>query len=291
MQVLRTISELRRLVTQTKKAGCKVGFVPTMGALHAGHLSLIATARRETDFVLISIFVNPTQFGPNEDLGKYPRPETQDLELCEQAGVDAIFLPSVEEMYPPGHGTIVEVRGLSEKLCGAYRPGHFAGVATVVAKLFNIVGPNAAYFGQKDVQQGLIIRKMVADLDIPVRVLICPTVRETDGLAMSSRNIYLKGGHRQQATCLYRALQEAERMIRAGERNAQRVEAVMKEIIAAAGPCTIDYTAAVDEQTLEPAKPDSRIWLLAVAVRIGQTRLIDNIRVELAGDECYNTTV
>lgn len=281
MEIAREIAEIRRLVGLAKKAGQTVGFVPTLGALHAGHLSLIERGRKEMDFVVVSIFLNPTQFGPNEDLSKYPRQEEQDLALCEKAGVGAVFVPDVEQMYPSGHCTVVKVEGLSEKLCGADRPEHFAGVSTVVAKLFNIVGPDVAYFGLKDAQQGLIIRRMVTELDIPVEIRMCATVREDDGLAMSSRNAYLDAGQRKQASCLYRALREGKKLIEAGQMDREKVTAAMERIITQAGPSSVDYVAVVDSQSLEVATIKSRSWLLALAVRIGGTRLIDNIVVEI----------
>ena len=282
MEVTRTITDIRRLVRRAKKAGQKVGFVPTLGALHDGHLSLIAQARQESNFLVVSIFLNPTQFGPGEDLNKYPHQEQQDLELCEKAAVDAVFLPSVQQMYPVGYCTSVKVQGLSDKLCGAHRPGHFEAVSTVVAKLFNIVGPDLAYFGQKDAQQALIITRMVQDLNMPIQIRLCPTVREKNGLAMSSRNAYLTLQQRSQAACLYRALLKGKDLIEVGQRDPQVVTEVMKKIIAQAGPCQTDYIVAVDPQTLEPVKKDSPVWLLAVVVWIGQARLIDNIVVDIS---------
>ena len=281
MEIARTIAEIRRLVGLAKRSGKTVGFVPTLGALHGGHMSLIERGRKETGFMVVSIFLNPTQFGPNEDLDKYPRREKQDMEMCEKAGVDAVFVPSVEQMYPCGQCTVVKVEGLGEKLCGAHRPGSFTGVATVVAKLFNIVGPDIAYFGQKDAQQGLIIRRMVKELDMAVEIRMCPTMREEDGLAMSSRNAYLDQKQRKQAGCLYRALQEGKKLIEQGQVDRQKLTEAMARIIKDAGPCSIDYVAAVDEQSLEPATEQSPRWLLALAVRIGRARLIDNIVVEI----------
>jgi pantoate--beta-alanine ligase len=281
MEIARTINDICQLVSAAKEAKQTVGFVPTLGALHDGHLSLIKQAREETDFVVVSIFLNPTQFGPGEDLNKYPRKEKQDLALCEKAQVDAVFLPGVEQIYPQGNRTVVRVEGLSEKLCGAHRPGFFAGVCTVVAKLFNIVEPDLAYFGQKDAQQALIIRRMVQDLDMPVQIRTCPTVRERDGLAMSSRNAYLSDQQRRQAVCLYQGLLKGKELIAAGEREPRAVTEQMKEIISQAGPSEIDYVVAVDPETLELVTQDSPAWLLAVAVRIGQARLIDNILVDI----------
>ena len=281
MEVARTIADIRRLVGTARKAGQTVGFVPTLGALHDGHLSLIKQSRQESDFVVVSIFLNPTQFGSGEDLSKYPKQEAQDLELCRSEAVDAVFLPSVEQMYPQGHCTLVKVEGLSDKLCGAHRPRHFAGVCTIVAKLFNIVGPDFAYFGQKDAQQTLIIRRMVQDLDMPIEIRTCPTVREQNGLAMSSRNTYLSEQQRNQAGSLYQALLKGKELICAGQRNPQEVIEAMREVITKAGPSEIDYLAAVDPQSLESATQQSSAWLLAVAVRIGQARLIDNILVDI----------
>ncbi len=285
MELARTIADIRRLVSLAKKAGQTVGFVPTLGALHAGHMSLIERAREETDFVVVSIFLNPTQFGPEEDLAEYPQQEKEDLALCEKAGVDALFVPSAAQMYPSGHCTMVKVEGLSEKLCGVHRPGFFAGVTTVVAKLFNIVSPDVAYFGQKDAQQGLIVKRMVDELDMPLEIRICPTGREQDGLGMSSRNAYLDAKQRKQANCLYRALQEGKKLIEGGQLDRDKVTAAMARIITQAGPCSIDYVAAVDSQNLEPGTAENHSWLLALAVRIGPARLIDNILVEIPGDK------
>ena len=281
MKIARTINEIRLLVSTARQAKQTVGFVPTLGALHDGHMSLIKQARKETDFVVVSIFLNQTQFGPGEDLSKYPKQEQQDLALCRETAVDAVFLPSAEQMYPQGHRTVVRVEGLSEKLCGAHRPTHFGGVCTIVAKLFNIVGPDLAYFGQKDAQQTIVIRRMVQDLDMPIKIRVCPTVREQNGLALSSRNAYLSEEQRNQAVCLYQALVKGKDLICAGERDQQEVTRTMKEIIQQAGPSEIDYVVAVDPETLEPATQESHTWLLAVAVRIGQARLIDNILVDI----------
>ena len=269
------------MVAQAKQAHRTVGFVPTMGALHAGHMSLIRCAREQTDFVVVSIFVNPTQFGPNEDLDKYPRAQEQDLTLCRRASVDAVFLPTAGQMYPQGHCTVVKVAGLSQKLCGITRPNLFAGVTTVVSKLFNIVQPDVAYFGQKDAQQGLIIQRMVEDLDMPVEIRICPTLREEDGLAMSSRNAYLNPQQRRQATCLHKALLKGRGLIQAGKTDRSAIIAAMEDVINQAGPCTIDYAEAVDSRTLEPAENTTAAWLLALAVKIGPARLIDNMLVEI----------
>ncbi len=226
------IAPLRNAVTDARRRGQTIGLVPTMGALHEGHLSLIEAARAETGYVVVSIFVNPTQFGPKEDLSRYPRPLQHDLELCERAGVDLVFHPEPVVMYPAGFRTFVEVTVLQDGLCGASRPGHFRGVATVVLKLFNLVQPDRAYFGQKDAQQARIIRQMAEDLNVPVEVRVCPIVREADGLALSSRNRYLEADERRQAVTLYRALTEARQRIEAGERDAARVRQMMVDRIA-----------------------------------------------------------
>lgn len=253
-----------------------VGLVPTMGALHAGHVSLIRAARAETGFVVVSIFVNPLQFGPTEDLDRYPRSLERDLAICHEEGVDAIFAPEVAEMYPPDFRTHVEVRDLQDVLCGASRPGHFRGVATVVLKLLNIIQPDIAYFGQKDAQQARIIQQMVSDLAVPVEVRICPIVREPDGLALSSRNQYLDANQRRQAVVLYQALQEARALIEGGERDADCIRAALARRIAEAPGAKLDYAALVDAQTLQPLDRVEGSILLAVAAKFGTTRLIDN---------------
>ncbi len=260
-----------------------IGFVPTMGALHEGHRSLMRTAREGCQIVVVSIFVNPTQFGPGEDFEKYPRPLARDLAVCQEEGVDAVFVPEVGEMYPADAVTTVSVARLTEGLCGRHRPGHFDGVTTVVAKLFNIVQPDRAYFGQKDAQQAAVIRQMVRDLNWPIEVVVCPTVREADGLAMSSRNAYLSPEQRRQALCLSQALNWAKGRIEAGQRDVSKLTAAMREQIEAAGPCEIDYIEVVDAETLEPKASVQGQCLVALAVRIGPARLIDNVLVD-AGD-------
>jgi pantoate--beta-alanine ligase len=279
--VVTDIAPLRDAVAEARRHGRTIGLVPTMGALHAGHLSLIEAARAETSCVVVSIFVNPTQFGPNEDLNRYPRPLERDLELCGAAGVDLVFHPPPEAMYPPGYRSFVEVTGLQDVLCGAARPGHFRGVATIVLKLFNIVQPDRAYFGQKDAQQVRIIQQIVRDLNVPVELRVCPIVREADGLALSSRNSYLEAEERRGATVLYHALTEARRRIEAGERDAAAVLQVMAEQIASVAGAVLDYAAVVDADTLQaPAQiVAERPVLLAVAVRFGSTRLIDNLLI------------
>jgi len=256
-----------------------------MGALHEGHLSLMAAARAECEFVAVSIFVNPIQFGPNEDYQRYPRPIERDLAACREAGVDLVFAPSAGEMYRQERLTSVVVRGMTEGLCGRQRPGHFEGVTTVVAKLFNILDPDAAYFGEKDAQQALVLRKMVVDLDFPIAMRFCPTVREADGLALSSRNAYLSADERERALCLSRGLEAGRRMIAEGRTEAAAIAAAMRRIIEAAEPEKIDYIEIVDPHTLGPVARVAGPVLMATAVRIGRTRLIDNILVDSQGNK------
>lgn len=279
--LVHTIREVRAAVAAARREGKRIGFVPTMGALHEGHASLIARAAQECGFVVVSVFVNPLQFGPNEDYDKYPRTLPDDVALAAKMGAHLVFAPAVEEMYPEPQLTFVEVEKLTEGLCGASRPGHFRGVATVVTKLFNIVTPDAAYFGQKDAQQAAVIKRMVRDLCMPVEIVVCPTVREADGLAKSSRNLYLSPEERKAATVLYRALLAAEAAIRGGERDAERVRTVMQRTIAAEPLARIDYCAVVDAESLAPVSYIKDDVLLAVAVYIGSTRLIDNLPVHV----------
>lgn len=275
MQIVRSVAELRAVLRPVRLSERTVGLVPTMGAFHDGHRSLMERAAECNDLVVVSLFVNPTQFGRNEDLSKYPRNEARDAAIAEAAGVDVLFAPPVEEVYPSGHATSIRVGGVTESLEGAHRPGHFDGVATVVAKLFNMVQPDVAYFGQKDAQQALVIRKLVRDLDIPVRVEICPTVREADGLAMSSRNAYLDGDDRIQAVALRRALDAAERAVEKGERDAERVSAAARAVLAehAIEP---EYVALVGPETMTPVQRVDGEVLMALAARVGPARLIDN---------------
>ncbi|WP_322802184.1 pantoate--beta-alanine ligase [Thermoflexus sp.] len=274
MQVARTIAEARAI---RRALPGTWGFVPTMGYLHDGHLSLVRRARAENDHVAVSIFVNPTQFGPHEDYNRYPRDLERDLQLLTPLGVDLVFAPPVEEMYPPGFQTWVVVEEVSRPLEGAARPGHFRGVATVVTKLFNIIQPDRAYFGQKDAQQAVVIRRMVQDLNIPVEIVVCPTVREPDGLAMSSRNTYLGPEERRAATVLFRALQAAKARYEEGERDAERLRAVMREVIQAEPLARLDYVSVADPETLQELSRVEDRALLSLAVYIGKTRLIDNI--------------
>jgi pantoate--beta-alanine ligase len=275
--VARTVAQVRDHVARARRSGRSIGLVPTMGALHEGHLSLIRRARARCDHVVVSIFVNPTQFGAGEDLDSYPRDEARDLALAAQAGANLAFVPAAEEVYPEGFSTTVSVAGVTGGLCGAARgPEHFAGVATVVAKLLNMVAPDVAFFGQKDFQQTVVIRRLVCDLDIPVRIELCPTVREPDGLALSSRNAYLDNEERARALALHRALRAAERAIADGERSAPRVLAASRAAMTALG-VEPEYLELVDPDTLAPlAAVEGRV-LVAVAAHVGAARLIDNV--------------
>jgi pantoate--beta-alanine ligase len=276
MQVIKAIGEMKA-VRQT--LGGTVGFVPTMGYLHEGHMALVRRARRENSTVVVSIYVNPTQFGPKEDLASYPRDLDRDLALLREQA-DIVFAPTDIEMYPPGFNTWVEVRGVTERLEGACRPGHFRGVATVVAKLFNIVQPTRAYFGQKDAQQVVVIKKMVSDLNMNVEVVVVPTVRESDGLAMSSRNVYLNAKEREAATVLYRALSAAKNLWHSGEKNASAIRKEMISLIQTEPLAQIDYVSIASPDTLEELDVVDRPALVSLAVKIGKTRLIDNITLE-----------
>ena len=277
MRTCNTIEDMRDACRAAKGGGKRLGFVPTMGALHEGHLSLVRAAKASCEAVAASIFVNPTQFGPNEDLAKYPRSFERDRELLEKEGVELLFAPSVEEMYPAGAVTWVAVEGLSSKLDGRSRPGHFRGVTTVVAKLFHIVEPDAAFFGQKDAAQVAIVRRMVRDLNFPVEIVACPIVREPDGLAMSSRNAYLDPQQRKQALVLRRALMRVEKSWEAGEREAGKLLAVGRDELAAEKSVRLDYLEAVDPDTLDSIEGAAHGALVAVAAFVGTTRLIDNV--------------
>jgi len=276
MLAIRTVADLRAWSRESRKSEKSVGLVPTMGALHEGHLSLVRAAKAGCDVVAVSIFVNPTQFGPNEGFSKYPRTWDADCALLEAEGVDVVFAPAPEEMYRPGAATFVEVAGLSERLDGASRPGHFRGVATVVAKLFIAAEPDRVYFGQKDAAQVAVLRRMVADLDLPVELVVCPIVREPDGLARSSRNRYLSAEERRQALVLSRALWAVRELVRAGEREAAALIDGARSIFASEPAVRMDYVAAVDWATLEPVDLLVPGTLFAVAAFVGATRLIDN---------------
>ena len=275
------IEDTRRAVAQARQHGLVIGLVPTMGALHTGHISLIRAARAETGFVVVSIFVNPTQFGPNEDFHRYPRPFEQDVQVCAAEGVDLIFHPEPAALYPAGFHTFVEVSDLQDVLCGTSRPGHFRGVTTVVCKLFNIIEPDYAYFGQKDAQQARIIQQVVRDLNLPISIKVQPIVREPDGLALSSRNQYLDANQRRQATVLSRGLEEVRARVTAGERNPDKLIQALKAPIATAPDARLDYAAIVAFETLRPVERLHGQVLVALAVHFGSTRLIDNILLKV----------
>ncbi|MBP6208890.1 MAG: pantoate--beta-alanine ligase [Anaerolineales bacterium] len=277
MKTVASLSDLR--ATRLSLKGT-VGLVPTMGYLHEGHLSLIRRAKAECDHAAVSIFVNPTQFGANEDLSKYPRDLARDLSLIQPLGVDLVWTPTPEIMYPTGYQTWVEVDAMTRPLEGSVRPTHFKGVTTVVAKLFNAVQPHKAYFGQKDAQQAAVIRQMVRDLNFPLEVIVCPTTREADGLAMSSRNKYLEGDDRQAATVLFRALSAAKSAYEGGERNAEALRRMMKEVLASEPRATVQYVSCADYDSLEELETIKGKTLLSMAVLLGKTRLIDNFVLE-----------
>ncbi|HOM02811.1 MAG TPA: pantoate--beta-alanine ligase [Acetivibrio sp.] len=281
MRVIETISDLKAIVRTQKSIGRTIGFVPTMGYLHEGHLSLVNMSVHNHDYTIMSIFVNPTQFGPNEDFDRYPRDMERDLRLAEAAGVDVVFAPSVKEMYPDGFKTYVNVEGITEVLCGKSRPGHFRGVTTIVTKLFNIVEPHRAYFGQKDAQQVAVIKKMVKDLNMNVEIITCPIVREEDGLAMSSRNVYLSDEDRKSALILSKSLMESEELIKNGETSGDKIKKYIIDRIQTEKNAQIDYVEVVNADTLESIDEIKGKVLIALAVRFGSTRLIDNIIVEV----------
>lgn len=272
-----TVITLTDLQSTRRSFSGRVGLVPTMGYLHEGHLSLVRRAKEECDHVAVSIFVNPTQFGPKEDLSKYPRDLDRDLSLLEPLGVDLIWMPTAEIMYPPNYQTWVEVEAITHPLEGAMRPGHFRGVTTVVAKLFNAVQPDRAYFGQKDAQQAAVIRQMARDLSYPIEIVVCPIVREPDGLAMSSRNVYLNSEQRRAATVLSRSLRAAQEAYEAGERDAETIRRKMKEVLASEPLAEVQYVSCADYDTLEELETVDGKALLSMAVFIGKTRLIDNM--------------
>jgi pantoate--beta-alanine ligase len=282
VEVIHTVEWMKQVSRQARTEGRLTGFVPTMGALHAGHLSLIEAARRDASPVIVSIFVNPKQFGPNEDYTKYPRDLEGDRRKLEEAGVDFLFAPPLEEIYPAGFRTSVNVEGLGDRLEGKIRPGHFRGVATVVLKLLEIVAPRFAYFGRKDAQQARVIRQMAADLTLDSEIAVCPIVREPDGLALSSRNQYLSPAERKAATVLYRALSLARSAIEKGERDSMRIITAMRQELAGEPLGSPDYVEIVDADSFEPIMRLTRSCLVLLAVRFGATRLIDNMQVEIA---------
>lgn len=280
MKLVKTIDDMRAFRNATRQSGKRLGLVPTMGALHEGHLSLVGAARDKSDVVAVSIFVNPTQFGPNEDFAKYPRNLESDCALLQPEHVDVVFAPSVEDMYPAGAVTWVTVEGMSDRLCGKSRPGHFRGVTTIVSKLFHIVEPDTAFFGQKDAAQVAIIRRMVRDLNLPVTIEVCPIVREADGLALSSRNAYLNPEERKSALVLHRSLERAQQLFDQGERDSTKVIAAGKHEFAKELSVRLDYFEIVDPDSLEPVPTIFKRALITVAAFIGNTRLIDNILVD-----------
>ncbi len=279
MRIVRTVAEMKAVSRELRERGGRIGLVPTMGFLHEGHLSLVRECRAKSDVTVVSIFVNPAQFGPKEDLGSYPRDLERDAGLLEKEGVDYVFYPEPSDMYSEGYRTYVDVEDLEDRLCGRSRPGHFRGVCTVVLKLFNIVRPDVAYFGWKDAQQVIILRRMAADLDLDVRVEALPLVRDADGLALSSRNSYLSAEERKAALVLSRSLAEARRMVEAGERDSGVILARIREAVAAEPLARLDYVEAVDPASLRPVDRVEGETLVAMAVYIGRTRLIDNVRL------------
>ncbi|WP_231739865.1 pantoate--beta-alanine ligase [Thalassoglobus polymorphus] len=281
MQVTGEIAEIREAIARSRQQGCQIGCVPTMGALHAGHISLVEECRKRVDYVLVTIFVNPTQFGQGEDLDKYPRPLEADLDACRAAGVSCVYTPEIPSLYPDGYGTWVDVEGMSTILEGECRPDHFRGVTTIVAKLLNIIQPDVACFGAKDYQQQTLIRQMVRDLNMPIEVVVAPTVREADGLAMSSRNQYLSPEQRQTALCLSQALNIAEESLLAGETSIAQVEKRMLDHINSFDDVRPEYTVLRDPDTLEELKSLQPEMVALIATYVGQTRLIDNRRISL----------
>lgn len=275
-QIVTTRQALRETLAGVRERGATIGVVPTMGALHAGHLSLVEACRRECDYVVVTIFVNPTQFAPHEDFAAYPRDLQQDVELLAPYGANLIFAPTIDEMYRPGHETYVEVGPVAQSLEGSSRPTHFRGVATIVLKLFNLVQADRAYFGQKDYQQTLVVRRMVEDFDLDTTIRVCPIVREPDGLAMSSRNAYLSPDERQRALALWRALKRAEELYQKGERSAEKIRQEMLALLTATDGVQVEYIALVADGTATPVDELTGPTVVAVAAKVGQTRLIDN---------------
>ena len=283
MKIIRSLHEMQQSAEALRRSGKRIGVVPTMGYLHEGHASLMRIARRQSDHVITTIFVNPMQFAPNEDYARYPRDLDRDIQIAESAGTDILFTPEANEIYPNGYLTHVHVEQLSTLLEGKFRPTHFKGVTTVVAKIFHLTKPHLAVFGQKDIQQVMIIKKMVKDLDFDIEIIVGPTVREPDGLAMSSRNVYLKEAERQQSTVLHRSLRHAENRIESGERNAQIIIDEVNRLISAQPAATIDYISIADPVTLQELRTiqPSTEAIVSLAVRFGSTRLIDNIMVKV----------
>jgi len=285
MEIIRTVSWMKEKARLARAENHVIGFIPTMGALHEGHLSLIRRARAECSRVFASIFVNPTQFGPNEDLSKYPRTFESDVAKLESAGADVLFAPDAKEIYPAGFGTYAEVEGISNRLEGRSRPGHFRGVATVVLKLFNIVQPQFAFFGRKDAQQVRILQQMTGDLNLDVELVVCPIVRELDGLALSSRNVYLSAEERRAATILHRALEAASQQAKTGVRDAAQLQQILHRVLSEEKLARVDYAEIVDAETFEPVTViGARPVYVLLAVHLGKTRLIDNLLIEPAQD-------
>lgn len=281
METAKTIKAVREFVDKARESGKTIGLVPTMGALHAGHISLIDAAVQRCDYVVVSIFVNPTQFVPSEDFNEYPRDFAGDLSKCEQAGVDVVFAPTADEMYPRENLSWVNMEKITENLCGLSRPTFFRGVATVCMKLFNIVRPDVVFFGQKDAQQAIVINRMIQDLNMPLVIEVCPTVREKDGLALSSRNQHLTEEQRKEALLINKALKKCESMIQSGEHNCDVLVAAMREILSRGEHIEIDYIKIVDTETVEDIEQIARKALVAIAAKVGKTRLIDNIIIDL----------
>jgi len=279
MEIVKRTPQMKALAERLRDEGQRIGIVPTMGALHSGHMSLMQRARQMSDIVVVTIFINPIQFGPAEDLERYPRDLAADAEMCVSRGVDYIFAPLIDEVYPENFSSYVIVEGLSDRLCGASREGHFRGVTTVVSKLFNIVKPHFAFFGRKDAQQAVIIKRMVADLCMDAEIVVCPIVRDDDGLALSSRNVYLSSEEREAATVLHRALEKAQVLFGDGTRDAETLRTAMDELIASEPLVRIDYIEIVDAHDLEPVQAieDGHPTLIALAAFVGKTRLIDNV--------------
>lgn len=281
MKIIRSPKIMQKICTGVKKQGKTIGFVPTMGYLHEGHLSLVRVAKKKSDVLVVSIFVNPTQFGPKEDFKKYPKNLKRDKRLLKEIGCDFLFVPDLKDMYPEDFDTYVEVENLTKILEGVSRPGHFKGVTTIVAKLFNIVQPDIAVFGQKDFQQAVVIKRMVKDLNFPVGIIVAPILREKSGLALSSRNLYLSDEEKKQALALYQSLNLAKKMIESGERDPRKIKDRMKKLIQEKPRAKIDYIAINDSETLRPLKKLKGNVLISLAVRIGKTRLIDNIKIKV----------